>query len=131
MTPLLLYITSISISAVVHTANYESYKDQWVKIQRGWMDLSLTMSFSFFYFFGHFTVRLAFHNISSGLDFHIWNANSPSFGRAKTDAKMAAHGEKFCTSVSVLFAILYVSSSPLNDFSYLFLFGSATKRSQP
>ena len=56
-------------------------------------------------------------------DFHIWNANSQLFGRARSEAKMAAHVEKFCTSVSVLFAVLYVSSSPLHDFNIQFLFG--------
>ena len=34
---------------------------------------------------------------------------------------MAAHGGKFCTSVSVLFSVLYVSSSPLHDFNFHFL----------
>ena len=39
---------------------------------------------------------------------------------------MAVHVRKFCTSVSVLFAVLYVSSSPLHDFNLQFLFGSAS-----
>ena len=60
-------------------------------------------------------------------DFHIWNANSQSCARAKSEAKMATHGGKFCTSVSALFAHLYVSSSPLNDFNLHFLFGSTSK----
>ena len=42
---------------------------------------------------------------------------------------MAAHGGKFGTLVSVLFAVLYVSSSPLHDFNLHFLFGSASKTS--
>ena len=54
---------------------------------------------------------------TSELNFHIWNANSQSFARAKSEAKMGAHGRKFWTSVSVLFAVLYVSSSPLHDFN--------------
>ena len=53
----------------------------------------------------------------SELNFHIWNANSQSFARAKSEAKMAAHVGKFWTSVSVLFAVMYVSSSPLHDFN--------------
>ena len=53
----------------------------------------------------------------SELDFDIWNANSRSFARTKSEAKMASHGGKFWTSVSVLFAILYVSSSLLHDFN--------------
>ena len=64
---------------------------------------------------------------TSEFDFHIWNASSQSFARAKSEAKMAAHGGKFCTSVSVLFAVLYVSCIPLHDFNYQFLFGSASK----
>ena len=64
---------------------------------------------------------------TSELNFHIWNANSQSFARAKSEAKMAAHGGKFWTSVSVLFAVLYVSSSPLHDFNLQFVFGSASK----
>ena len=58
---------------------------------------------------------------SGELNFHIWNANSQinsqSFARVKSEAKMAAHGGKFNKSVSVLFAVFYVSSSPLKDFS--------------
>ena len=60
-------------------------------------------------------------------DFHIWNADSQLFARAKREAKMTAHGWKFCTSVSILFAVLYVSSSPLQDFNLQFLFGSVSK----
>ena len=45
----------------------------------------------------------------------------------KSEAKIVAHGGKFCTSASVLFAVLYVSSSPLHDFNLQFLFGSASK----
>ena len=63
----------------------------------------------------------------SELNFHIWNANSQSFAQAKSEAKMAAHGGKFWTSVSVLFAVLYVSFSPLNDFNFQFLLGSTSK----
>ena len=63
---------------------------------------------------------------ASELDFHIGNANSPSFDRA-TEAKMAVHGGQFCTSVSILFAVLYISFSPLNDFNLQFLFGLALK----
>ena len=37
-----------------------------------------------------------------------WNANSQLFARAKSEARMAAHGSKFCTSVSVIFAVLYI-----------------------
>ena len=37
---------------------------------------------------------------------------------------MAAHGGKFWTSVSVLFAVLYVISSILRNFNLQFLFGS-------
>ena len=39
---------------------------------------------------------------ASELNFYIWNANSQSFARAKSEGKMAAHGGKFWTSVSVL-----------------------------
>ena len=52
----------------------------------------------------------------SELNFHMWNANSQSFARAKSEAKTAAYGRKFWTSRSVLFAHLYVSSSPLHNF---------------
>ena len=62
----------------------------------------------------------------SELNFHIWNANSQSFARAKSEAKMAAHGGKFWTSVSD-FSVLYVSSIPLHDFNIQFLFGSTSK----
>ena len=41
------------------------------------------------------------------LDFHIWNANWPM----KCEAKMAAHGRQFCTSILVPYAVLYVSFS--------------------
>ena len=41
---------------------------------------------------------------------------------------MAAHGGKFWTSVSVLFAVLYVSSSLLRDFNRHF---NLRKHSQP
>ena len=44
---------------------------------------------------------------ASELDFHIWNANWPM----KCEAKMAAYGGQFCTSISVPFAGLYVSFS--------------------
>ena len=37
----------------------------------------------------------------SELDFHILDANFQSFALAKSEAKMAAHGRKFCISVSV------------------------------
>ena len=47
-----------------------------------------------------------------------WNANPQSFARPKSEAKIAAHGSQFWTSVSVFCADLYVSSSPLHDFSY-------------
>ena len=57
----------------------------------------------------------------SELDFCIWNANSQSFGRTKSEAKMSAHGGKFCTSVSVPFAVLYVSFSPLQVYTTLIL----------
>ena len=63
----------------------------------------------------------------SELNFHILNANSQSFARAKSETKMAAHGGKFCTSISVLFVVLYVSSSLLHDFNFQFLFGSTSK----
>ena len=63
----------------------------------------------------------------SELNFHIWNANSQLFAPVKSETKMAAHGGKFWTSVSVLFAVLYVSSSPLHDFNFQFLFGSTSK----
>ena len=36
----------------------------------------------------------------SELDFHIWNANWPM----KCEAKMAAQGRQFCTSVLVSYA---------------------------
>ena len=38
---------------------------------------------------------------------------------------MAAHGVKFCTSVSILIVLIYVSSTPLHDFDLQILFGSA------
>ena len=49
---------------------------------------------------------------TSELDFHIWNANWPM----KCEAKMAAHGGQFCTSVPVPYAGLYVSFSLPRDF---------------
>ena len=49
--------------------------------------------------------------LNSELDFHIWNANWPM----KCEAKMAVHGGQFWTSVSVLYAGLYVSFSLLRD----------------
>ena len=52
----------------------------------------------------------------SELNFHIWNCQL--FARVKREIKMAAHREKFCTSVSVFYSDLYVSSIPLHDFSY-------------
>ena len=63
----------------------------------------------------------------SELNFHIWNANSQSFTPTKSEPKMAAHGGQFWTSVSVLFAVLYASSSPLHVFNFQFLFGSTSK----
>ena len=54
----------------------------------------------------------------SELNFHIWNANSRSFARAKSEV---------WTSVSVLFAVLYPSSNPLHNFNFQFLFGSTSK----
>ena len=45
----------------------------------------------------------------SELNFHIWNANSQSFAWAKSEARMAAHGGKFCTSVPVLYTTLIFS----------------------
>ena len=53
-----------------------------------------------------------FYKMSSGLNFHIWNANWPM----KTEAKMAANGGQFRTSVSVPYAGLYVSFSLPRDF---------------
>ena len=64
---------------------------------------------------------------ASELNFHIWNANSRSFARVKSEPKMAAHGGKFWTSVSVLLVVLYVTSSRLQDFNLQFLFGSTSK----
>ena len=46
---------------------------------------------------------------TSELNLHIWNANSQSFARAKSEAKMAAHGGKFWTSVPVLSTTLIFS----------------------
>ena len=40
---------------------------------------------------------------------------------------MAAHGVKFCTSVSIVIVLLYVSSTLLHDFHLQILFGSASK----
>ena len=83
--------------------------------------------------YSHKKSNFSFHGRSnelvlpSKLDFHIWITSSQLFSRAKTEAKMAAHGRKFCTSLSVLFAILYVSFTPLHDFNLQFLFGSASK----
>ena len=62
------------------------------------------------------------YGTTSKLNFHLWNANSQSFARAKSEAKMAAHGDQFWTSVSVFLAVLYVSSSPLQDFNFQLLF---------
>ena len=59
--------------------------------------------------------------------YSYWNANLQSFARAKSETKMAAHGGKFCTSASVLFADLYVGSIPLHYFNLRLLFGSASK----
>ena len=64
---------------------------------------------------------------SSELNFHMWNANSQLFARAKSEAKMAAHRGKFWKPVSVLFAVLYVSSNPLHYFILQVLVGSASK----
>ena len=72
--------------------------------------------------FGYGTMSLA-----KGSKYKKLHTNSQSFARAKSEAKMAAHGGKFWTSVSVLFAVLYVSSSPLRDFNLQFLFGSTSK----
>ena len=44
---------------------------------------------------------------------------------------MADYGGKFSTSLSVLFAILYVVSSPLHVFDLQFVFGSASKTFPP
>ena len=52
---------------------------------------------------------------------------SSTFGRGKSEAKMVAHGWKFCTSVSVLFVHLHISSSPLHNFNFQILLGSASK----
>ena len=65
--------------------------------------------------------NMAVFNLSpaaSELNFHIWNANPQSCARAKSETKMVAHGGQFWTSVSVFYADLYVSSSPLHDLSY-------------
>ena len=64
---------------------------------------------------------------ASEFDIHIWNDNFQLFGRAKSEAKMAALGGIFCTSLSVVLAVLYVSSSPLQVFSNLFVFSSTSK----
>ena len=53
---------------------------------------------------------------TSELNFHIWSANWPM----KREAKLAAHGGQFCTSVLVPYAVLYVSFSLPRDF-YTFL----------
>ena len=68
---------------------------------------------------------------NSELNFHIWNANSQWFAWAKSEAKMVTHGGKFCTSVSVLLVVLYVSSSPLRDFNLQVLFIWLRKHSEP
>ena len=49
----------------------------------------------------------------SELDFHIWNPN----WLMKCEAKMAANGGQFYTSVLVLYAGLYVSFSLARNFS--------------
>ena len=54
-----------------------------------------------------------------------WNANSLS--RAENEVRMTADGGKFCASVSVLFAIFYVSFSSLHDSNLQFSFDSASK----
>ena len=56
---------------------------------------------------GSIQVSSKFSGQWSELDFHIWNANCPM----KSEAKMAAHGSQFWTSVSVPYAGLYVSFS--------------------
>ena len=65
------------------------------------------------------------------LNFHILNANSQSFARAKSEAKMAAQGGKFWTSVSVLFAVLYLSFSPCTTLICSFCLTGLRKHSQP
>ena len=42
---------------------------------------------------------------SSELDFHVWNAN----WSMKSEDKLVSHGGQSCTSVSVPYAVLYVS----------------------
>ena len=62
----------------------------------------------------------------SEFNFHIWDANHP----VKSEAKMAAHGGQFWTSVSVPCSGLYVSFSLLRDlllFSEEFSFKIHTK----
>ena len=57
--------------------------------------------------------------VTSELNFHLWNANWPM----KSEAKMAAHGGQFCTSVSVPYAGLYVSFNlPLDFLNFLKIF---------
>ena len=52
------------------------------------------------------------HGLLREHDFHIWNANWPM----KSEAKMAAYGGQFCTSVLVPYAGLYISFSLPRDF---------------
>ena len=67
------------------------------------------------------------YGTTSELYFLIWNVNSQSFARAKSEAKMAANGDQFLTSVAVFLAVLYLSSSPFRDFNFQLLFGSTSK----
>ena len=48
---------------------------------------------------------------TSELDFYIWNANWPM----KCEAKMAAYGGQFCTSVLVSYTVMYVKFSLSRD----------------
>ena len=63
--------------------------------------------------------------IPSELDFHIWNATV--FYSGKNWTQDGRPWREISTSVLVLFAVLYVSSSPLHDFNLQFLLGSASK----
>ena len=70
--------------------------------------------------------------LSTGLrsvnSIHVnWNADSQSLAWARSEAKMATHGGKSCTSVLVLFAVLYVGSSLAHDFNFQFLLSKASK----
>ena len=69
----------------------------------------------------NFIAAMALKSSDSELNFHIWNVNFQSFARAKSEAKMAAQGVKFCTSFPV----------PCSTLIFSFCLVQLPKHSQP